>query len=388
MGGYADRAHGVQGMLDPLEVHAVTFADDDHRFALIVADLICVNADVVDRVRTAVRPHGVNSCWVAATHTHASPEAGCVPGGTTTARGLADRLLRAAAAATSAALADEWESLLRPTRVEVSGLGGPRNVTDASAAVPVDALVVARGDGGVAGVLVVNPVHPTVLPADNHQVSADLSGGIRRALSTDGRWVVVATGAAGNISTRHTRHGRTRREVDRLGDLVAANLKIDTWLPAEPSGGVVPPVLRIVELAPKTPDEFGSVPELATHRRSEDERSRQVLDQGRRIAGELAAAGRTAPYEIAVEAVGLGEVTLVAVPAELFLDLGESIRTADPADTVIVVGYANGYLGYLASRGTPPTYETLVTPVRDGSGDEVASVAIELVRSIACSRSA
>src|SRR5690606_32584688 len=63
----------------------------------------------------------------------------------------------------------------------------------------------------------------------NLLVSADLTGAARRALrghdalSGDGPrpWVVVATGAAGDVSTRPHRREQTPAELDRLGARVA-----------------------------------------------------------------------------------------------------------------------------------------------------------------------
>ncbi|WP_231618736.1 SIS domain-containing protein [Nonomuraea sp. SBT364] len=398
MGGYADRTEGIAGTLDPLEVHAVTFAGGGHRFALIVADLVCVNADVVERIRAAVRDLGVDSCCVAATHTHASPESGCFPGGAPTPETLADRLLAASLQAVTAALADERDARLHATRARVADLGDRRVLPDRHAAdVPVDALVVSSPEGEVRGVVVVSPVHPTVLPAGNSAASADLNGGIRRALRSGDRWVVAATGAAGDISTRHTRRGRDLAEVDRLGALVAEALPVGPppreerdRRPAAPPPGergrqtVLPPVSVRVELPPKPPEEFATAIASSADTRGAGERGRSVVHQGQRIARDLLTRGRTLPYEVEVQAVRLGDVTLVAVPGELFLELGEAIRAASPAhgSPVIVLGYANGYLGYLPSRGTPATYETLVSPVAEGGGERVVAAAVQAVEAL------
>ncbi|RVX45478.1 hypothetical protein EDD27_8282 [Nonomuraea polychroma] len=385
MGGYADRTEGITGTVDPLEVHAVTFTDSGHRFVLIVADLVCVNTDVVERIRVAVRDLGVDSCWVAATHTHASPEAGCVPGGAPTPASLAERLVRASLQAVRAALADERDARLHAIRARVPDLGGRRVLPDGDAAdLPVDALVISSNSGEIMGVIVVSPVHPTVLPAGNSDAGADLNGGIRRALQTGDRWVVAATGAAGDISTRHTRRGRDRAETDRLGTLVAEQLSITAPPPGEPGqASVLPPVSTRVELAPKRPEEFATAIAAAADAPGAGERHRSVVHQGRRIARDLQAQGRTQPYEIDVQAIRLGDVTLVAVPGELFLELGEAVRAASSADgsPVVVLGYTNGYLGYLPSRGTPATYETLVSPVAEGSGERVVAAAVNAVRS-------
>lgn len=383
MGGYADRAHGVRGILDPLEVHVVTFAGHGHRFALVVADLICVNADITERIRAALTELRIDSCWVAATHTHASPEAGCVPGGSPTPPALGQRLIHAAVTAATAAVDAEQEASPAHTRAWVPGLAGRRNAGDATPMeIPVDALVVS-GVEGVVGVITVSPVHPTVLPADNSDVSADLNGGIRRALAAPGRWVVAATGAAGNISTRHTRLDRSPAEVDRLATMTAASLDLDSPRTQQHDGAVRPPATRVVRLDPKPPGEVDSAiladPSAAIRA---DARSRLVFEQGRRIAHDLASRGRDEPYDVEIQAVGLGGITLVAIPAELFLELGESIRAATGPD-VVVLGYTNGYLGYLPTAQTPPTYETLVSPVRLGSGEHVADAAVKVAASVA-----
>ncbi|MER5705136.1 hypothetical protein ABT023_24755 [Micromonospora sp. NPDC002296] len=377
MGGYIDRSEGVQGVLDPLEVHVVTFADDGHRFALVVADLICVNADVVDRIRTAMRGIGVSSCWVVATHTHASPEAGCFPGGGVTPRPVADRLMAASLAAARHAMAAERSARLGATRTLVPGLAGRRNLADPPAMdIPVDTIVVTAGTD-VVGLIVISPVHPTVLPADNNQVSADLNGGIRRALSAPDRWVVVATGAAGDISTRHTRQGAGRPEVDRLGARVASRVEPSPHAGHHPAAPVRPPVSRNVRLRPKQPAELDAsarpTPQV------ENDRIRLVLRQGLRIAEEQAARRRTEPYVVEVAAVDLDGVTVVGVPGELFLELGEAIRSAsaDQDSDVVVLGYTNGYLGYLPTRDTPPCYETYASPVSSGSGEALVEAAVQ-----------
>jgi len=385
MGGYADRAQGVGGVLDPLEVHAVTFADAGHRFALVVADLVCVNVDAVARVRTALRTVGVDSCWVVATHTHASPEAGCGPGGAATPPHVAGRLEAASLAAARSAVATEQAARLSSARTLVPGLASRRNVADPPPLdIPVDTVTVTVGTE-VVGLVVVSPVHPTVLPADNNLVSADLNGGIRRALSTQDRWVVVATGAAGDISTRHTRQGRGLGEVDRLGIRVAD--RVGTPAP-HPGGGsappVRPPVTRRVRLAPKPPAELAAALRQAPPPDTGDGRVRRVFDQGLRIAEEQAARGRTEPYLIDVEAVDLDGTTVVGVPGELFLELGEAIRAS--AEGVVVVGYANGYLGYLPARDTPPCYETHASPVSSGSGEIVVEAAVSAATEAASGR--
>src|SRR5690606_2835235 len=182
-------------------------------------------------------------------------------------------------------------------------------------------------------------------------------------------------------STRHTRAGRSAAEIDRLAAVVASHVQIEAHGEYESRRNAVrPPVSRTVRLEPKSAADVDGLPDEPPGAPT-DERTRVVYEQGLQLARDLAARGRVDDYVVDVQAVGLGEVTLVAVPAELFLALGESIRAATGPD-VIVLGYTNGYLGYLLSWDMLPTYETLVSPVRPGSGERIADAAVRAVQAV------
>jgi hypothetical protein len=133
-----------------------------------------------------------------------------------------------------------------------------------------------------------------------------------------------------------------------------------------------------VTLAPKQLAELDVAVRQAPQPGGGNERIHRVMQQGLRIAAEQAARQRTQPYVIDVEAVDLDGVTVVAVPGELFLELGETIRAAAPdqARDIVVLGYTNGYLGYLPTRDTQPCYETFASPVTSGSGEIVVEAAV------------
>ena len=371
MGGYADRAGGVEGEIEPLEIHALAV---DDRFVLVVADLACVNTDLVEAIRADL---GVEACWVAATHTHAGPEPGCRPGGDVTPPGLAERLADAARSAVEAALRDGVPATIASAgRIWVDGVGGRRSAAATEPqVVPIDTVVVRDGAGQLLGLLVIQPVHPTVLTAANRRTSADLAGAIRRAVAervSGDAWVMVATGAAGDISTRHTRRGRDEAELDRLGAVIADAITVDS--PAEPLELVRGPVAASLVLAPKNADDL---PGLAGLRPAGRDRT---FEQGLELATSLLAAPAV-EHRIWLEAVSVGGVDLVAVPGELFLGLGDRIRAdARRPEQTVVIGYANGYLGYLPTGEAfcEPDYEVLVSPVRRGSGEQVAQAAAAL----------
>ena len=76
----------------------------------------------------------------------------------------------------------------------------------------------------------------------------------------------------------------------------------------------------------------------------------------------------------------LGDVVLVAVPGELFSSLGRRIK-GESAGTTLILGYANGYVGYLTdiSAHDSETYEALASPFDPEAGERVAEAATALV---------
>ncbi|MGZ4580467.1 MAG: hypothetical protein ACXVXG_07500 [Nocardioidaceae bacterium] len=184
----------------------------------------------------------------------------------------------------------------------------------------------ARATGPVVGLLAVLAVHPTVLPAANREVSPDLPGAVRRALAGHVRWSVVATGAAGDMSTRASRRAQTPAEVDRLGTEAAGQLRalLDTSpaAAADPALGV--------------------------------EAARGVLP-----LAPVPAATR----EARAAAVVAARATLAAAP-----------------DDAVLLGYAGGYCGYLPTADAygRDDYEVLVSRVAPGESERAVSGAAHL----------
>lgn len=390
LGGYIDRTEGVLGSIEPLEVHAVSVDGDSSRLVLLVVDLICVNTDLVARIRAAATDLGVSDVWVSATHAHSTPEAGCYPGGAATPKALADRVVRSSLAAMRRAIAAEAPGRVRAVRSVVSGVAGRRNVPPGETPrVPIDVLIVeemAPSDESprIRGMLVISPVHPTVLPPDNRLASADLTGGIRRALARDAEWVVAATGAAGDISTRTTRQARDTAEVNRLAARIADAVRSAIAEGAderhsEADATLTAPLATTLDLParPRTPD--ATADDRPAHRDPFSARRQIVLEQGIAIAEESRARLTTSQHSVTIEVCALGEVHLVAIPAELYLGLAEQIRDGNPTHPTIVLGYTNGYLGYVPDREAPLSYETVVSPVAEGSGEAIVATALGLL---------
>ncbi|MGW0805716.1 hypothetical protein [Nonomuraea sp. NPDC002799] len=420
MGGYIDRPGPSAGRLDPLSVAAVTWFDGERRFALATADVICVNEDLAHRVRSEARSLGCE-LWLAASHTHSGPETGCVPGGAPTPGPWLDRLSEAVGVAVRRAIEDERRCDGEARHGELHDVGADRSRPSAPAVVPLTVIAVREDAGGrLAGVLVVLPVHPTVLPAASRLVSADLVGAVRRALRArlgPDVWALVATGAAGDISTRHTRRGQDAAELDRLAAIVADRcLELLREPPAHAwsAGSGIAWAARRLLLAPFRPGEEGGpvgadLAALADGLRAAEAAGDPVAVrlarsrlEGLRArpqrtnpdpspdpsasanpAPDTGAGANTSPDPIGVHvyAARLGDLSLAGLPGEPFLAVAESVAPGGP---VMVLGYVNGYPGYLptAEAYGRAEYEVLVSQVAPGSAEALAGAARQLLEDI------
>jgi neutral ceramidase len=384
LGGYAARPGPATGTLDALEVHAVTVHSGGRRLAWVVLDTPYVHGDLAAAVAALLPGYDV---WVSATHTHAGPETSCLPAAQRTPAGWLAEVPPVAAGTVRAAVAAERDARLGLHRQRLAGVGGQRSGPRPRRTVPVDVL---RFDGpaGLAGVVVVLPVHPTVLPADNRLVSADLSGAVRRALA--GRlgpdaFAVVATGAAGDVSTRPHRRAQTPAECDRLGALVADSVvRALGHPPRATAGGVLSLRRERLALRPKPPT---ATPDLVRRLAHRLERARAEGDAvATRTAWTALQAAELALTEparadptCAVSVARLGGLSLVGLGAEPYLDLGAQLdRLVDHA--TVLIGYTNGYLGYLPVRAAyrRADYEVLRSPVAAGSAEHVIDRAAAL----------
>lgn len=103
-------------------------------------------------------------------------------------------------------------------------------------------------------------------------------------------------------------------------------------------------------------------------------------------AFRLAALG-DGPVPVEVQALRLGDVLLVGLEGEVFVELGHRIIDASPAAMTIVAGYSNGYQGYFptAAAWAQGGYEPSVGPwtrVAPGAGELLADRAIAACRRV------
>jgi hypothetical protein len=91
--------------------------------------------------------------------------------------------------------------------------------------------------------------------------------------------------------------------------------------------------------------------------------------------------------KVEVQVIALGELALVGISGELFVSLGLLIKRSSPFPFTFIVGYANGYNGYLTPEEAwkQGGYEVSIGQwalCGQGSGEQVVKQALRLLQSL------
>jgi neutral ceramidase len=364
MAGYAARADRSSGVLDALEVHCVVIGG----LTLVVADMLAADTALTARVRAAIG----GDVWLCATHTHSGP------GGEAAAAALVDAAVSAARAASASAR--DCAGALH-TGV-LRGVGSRRG----AAGDPVVHVDVLRfGDDGV---LAVVPIHPTVLPASSTAISGDLAAAIRSSLRRQlpgEPWVVAATGAAGDISTRRIRRAQTPAELQRLGAEAAG--QIAALVRSEPTvlweAGASASAVAYDSLAlpavRRDADELAALgARLATALHTVPAAERRTVETALEGVQLATAPPLRDTIDLQLAAARLGRLALLAIGAEPFHSLAGELRARlGPA---VLLGYANGDAGYLPDCAADGAgYEALASRLRPDAAARTVAALIDLL---------
>lgn len=388
MDGYGARREPSQGVHDPLFARALVldYGDPDSVGAIVGCDLLGmdprITAAVRERVQAATGIAG-DSVVVAATHSHAGPY-GLRPGMFSRfEEALASEVIDKIAGAVTDAWRDRRPATLKLGSAVVDTVSQNRRHPDWPVDPALRVLLVDGEDGPVASLLSF-ACHGTVLDATNLMLSAEFPGvACRLVQEQTNAPVVYLNGACGDVNPVWVRQDFD--SVERVGQIIggqalrlvgelrtlgpgqrAHNIRWDEFIETPVPGRIVEPrfsaARREVELPLRefAPDEAyaseateleGGLEGLAE---GSDAR-REVMARLTRVRNERWAAiwARQKPREgtqrTEVQALSLGEgLALLALPGEFFVETGERIRSRCRISDVLLAGYANDYVGYVA----------------------------------------
>lgn len=374
MAGYSARDRGSESIHDELHAKALVLDDGSTGVALITTDLIGIHRELAAQVRGLVEASvglGPDRVWMTGSHTHFGPAVS--PGGTEDEQaGPHDRSYADVLAAKLTTAVKLAHDRLRPARLgagatRAEGISYNRRLIRQDGKVemsltlpppyeglkfgPVDPevgvlKVEGEADGESIASLVNFACHPVSSTDRRYEITADYPGYAMDLIeSVEGGTCLFALGCAGNIVPIQ-RQGRSKRQVGlSLGGCALNALQ---WI--------------------RTTDQV----RIRAARRSIELPLRNRRGRGR----------KTRPTEIQV--FWLGDIPVVGLPGEAFVELGLRIKKALDASPVLVVSLSNDSAGYIPVRRAyrEGGYESRVSPYAPGCGELLVKEALELAESI------
>ncbi len=414
-GYYSER--GAQGVHDDLHAKAIVLEQGGTTAALVALDLIAAPRDLVEDTRAAIdrvcRVRGA-SVMISATHSHTGPVVdtnnrfggnsvlvksyrASLPGKIAEAVRLAESRLAPVAVFTArgreTSIAFNRRFHMKDGTVGWNPGKGNPNILKAAGTIDPDVPVLyfETADQKPVATYVNYAVHLDNIGAPI--ISADMPATLSRCLADfkgPEMITVFTAGCCGDVNHIDVHWKEAQRGFGnpaRMGTILAGEV-LRAW-----------PRLTSFESAPlrvKSTTVRLALPELKD---GEVEKARAIVarmdgEPARRPAFmEMVWAFKVLdvferngkPHEVEVQAIALGnEVAWVALPGEVFTELGLAIKQDSPFPCTIVAELANALVGYIPSRRAYPqgNYEVVSARCAEGSGERLVDAAVTMLKAL------
>jgi hypothetical protein len=326
-GGYGPRKAVATRERDPLHARAVVLRAGGRSLAIVLLDVVLVPETLSRALEARLSDRGLDAVLVLATHTHSSVGAyderllAQLVGMGRYRADVAAAILGAAERSVREAGARMAPARVRTARSSIEGWATNRSTVDGAIDDALHVVVLESVQGGPIAMLAVVAAHPTLEPRTTPELSADFPGAAMRRLEEPGGVALVLQGAEGDAAIP----GRGVEAIEAAGAFLARGIGSaarEAVPPAQPllaftRARVTLPAVEVQAVRP-----FGI---------------RRPLSN---------VAQRLLPRDANVEALTIGDVTLLAVPGEPTALVARRWLGADERQTR-VVALADGYIGYI-----------------------------------------
>ncbi len=389
MAGFAARTLPSTGVHDALYVRTMVVTSDEPGStdtAVVVADLVSLSPAQASAIRRGAHP-GVGipaaAVMVATTHTHGGPATNEHDQASPAVSEYVASVREAAVRSVAEAKKNRVPARMLLEFGHEPSVGKNRRRPGGIIDPSVPTIRVEDMAGDVIGIVCCYACHPVTMGPDNRLITADYPGAAVGALEAVYPHAVALflTGCAGQINTGHSAQAslstqpsdvRTFREMTRLGRAVAgaavqarehaAGPRGTPKATAPGEGGQAPVRAVTIEVeAPRLPvDDPQTLRGMASEWRHRAARTAPGSDGGPEQSDRLlrwaswaeriaASSPHPACIPLDVTAMRWGDICLVGLPGEPFVEFGFEIRQGAAA-SVVVAGYANGCPGYVPHR--------------------------------------
>jgi len=433
--GYGNRAGRAAGVHDDLAAQAIVIGDGARKVALCGVDLLAIGIRLADKVRGIVAAKSdieADAILIGATHTHsgpifnihATPRADAtvgndrdlaweraLPGKLADAILEADRRMEPAVMKTAAAhFTLGTNRRLRRPDGSIQLAANYAGTADAEA----NAMGLYRRDGSAIAFMLNYPCHGVVLCEDNLLYSRDWPGFALDEIERLGAPAVGGSGApaigvflqgaTGNIDPRSRGSFAVAEENGRaLGRAAFAAL---TAAPAVADATVrarrIPLILPLKQIGAdlEVARECAAQTEasLRNHRGGDGYQLKRLRDhheqsmRALRALEELAESNRRdkrvdperGTLASALIVIALGDVAMVGLPGEAFVEYGLALKANPYFARTFVVCYCNDLIGYIPTREaySQGGYEVATARIAPGAGDATVAAALAALRDL------
>lgn len=416
--GYGGRTDVSLGVHDPLYARVLYIDDGAGPIVLAVCDLVGVGSRLVQEARDLIaRRPGIppGRVLISATHTHAGP-AGVRGAGDPA---LIEVIARKLAGAVLIAERNAAAAHLKYAATQVESVSQNRRHPDWPIDPRLDVIAADRPDGTNIATAVRYSCHATVMERENLDISADYPGAVCQTIER----VIGATtalffnGCCGNVNPAWIR--QEFDDVHRIGSLLGAraaslsqelrplglglkgrNIRWEeiTEKPAGPgllaTDGPIRAATRHVAMPHRTGPSDAQMVELIAMLEQQMREATSTEARRNAAAGVTRArmerialariAGRGETRDEEVQAFSVGNLHILGLPGEVFVETQEEIRSRSGLENLVVIAYANGYPGYFCRPEAYDQggYEAGVTPFAPEAEPLLVAGALEVLREV------
>jgi hypothetical protein len=351
MAGYGARlGKPATGVHDALYAKLLYFRDGETQMALITCDLRSITPEFKTQIVEKSARHGFtqDNVFISASHTHAGPsmyperfwqvQFGTYDPeivqimSTAVARALAEAVKNAAPARVGFAEGTA-EGFTRNRRWEYDTEAREAANEEPAVDPTVWVMRVDSTQGEPRALLVNFATHPTILGADNMLITAEWPGVLQHELEKafPGADVLYTNGAVGDQAPGGAQGADGFEKIDDFGTRLAA-------IAAEIARGIGTTEELSIGFSRITPD----LPEFVFTENAK-----------KRYGPYLDAALEALPRKAEVHLLRIGDVALAGLPGEPILEVGQAVQRSVGAQgfgTVVIVGLANDYIGYIVNE--------------------------------------
>lgn len=409
MSGYIERINGNAGVHDELHTRCLTLFDGKTTLVIISNDLLEVDMEITLSVRKILYEKFAipyENIMVCSTHTHSGP---VISEWDSSVRdyikndeikNLKNEIKQAILENAIFCLSDMKPISIGWAKSECSEVAGNRIKENGISDCTINTIFITDKNNNVTAAIVNYACHPTVLGADNILISGDFPGALAKKIEEHfiNSTALFINGACGNQSTRFSRRGQDFQEVERIGTLlydrvigalsdiqydyspVVLNAKLeDIKFPAKKP---LPreELIKNLEYAEKAKDDA-----IKKNLSAGEKRLAVTKYQGALISLKLSEImEKTDVINSEIQIFKIGNIEIIGVPVELFVEYGIEIKNKSCSPNVIIAGYANEVLGYVYTKDAAEegSYEAYASPFSDEAGEVLVNKILEMERTL------